>query len=147
MRGFVNLRNKKGLTLVEMTISALILGLVLGAMLGTFVIARVSATKAKHRIEVLNLLRAKMEAVKDSDYYDIGNELPEEVSIDIGPDLLRGTGDDLVGSRTVDVVDNSGYKNVTTTLSWNERAWGGATRSVSANLVTLVCEYLHTTEE
>ena len=135
---FVNLKKKKGLTLVEMVISALILGMTLGAMLGTFIIARIGATKAKHRIEVMNLLRGKIEELKDTDYDDIVDEGTEPVSIDIGPDGVRDTDDDLVGEQSVSVEDKTGYKEVTVTISWDDLSWGGGSTAVSEELVTLI---------
>lgn len=125
---FVNLRQRKGLTLVEMVVSVLILGLALGAMLGSFVIGRISATKAKHRIEAMNLLRAKMEEIKNTPYSNIVDEGPVTVTID-EEEGLRGT-------RVVDV-DDDGYKEVEVVISWQDLSLGG-TSQVSERLVTIV---------
>ena len=123
---FVKLRQKRGLTLVEMVISVLILGLALGAMLGTFVMGRVSATKAKHHIQAMNHARAAMEqyihdgttfTLPDGDIKSLGGTCPPPVISDYA----------------------AGIKKVVVAISWNERSMGGS-RQVSEQLVTLVRE-------
>ena len=121
----VNLRQKKGFTLVEMVISVLILGLALGAMLGTFVMGRISATKAKHHIEAMNHARAAMEQ-----YIHDGTTFT----------LPEGDIKSLNGSCSVVPSDYAADVNkVVATISWNERSMGGSSQ-VSEQLVTLVRE-------
>ena len=155
---FVKSRQKKGITLIEMIISVLILGLALGAMLGSFVIGRVSATKAKHRIEAANLARQGMEWIKDQSYaglprgiaaitpsypYQISNN---SVIIDVGEDvdgdgiLVEIDGDELTGSRITQVKPigtPEEYLEVTVTVAWADLSWGG-TSNVSERLVTII---------
>ena len=122
---FVKLGQRKGLTLVEMVVSVLILGMALGVMLSCFVIGRVSATKAKHRMKAMNLLRAKMEWVKGQSYSTIegwiGNPIIEnDVDDAIGADEL------IDDTRTTTVAyDADNNLIVTITLNWRKRRWGG----------------------
>jgi len=122
---FVNLKQEKALTLIEMIISVLILGLALGAMLGTFVMGRISATKAKHHIEAMNHARAAMEQ-----YIDDGTTytLPDG-------DIKTLDGDCSVVPTTY----ATDIKKVVVTISWTDRSMGGS-RTVSEELVTLVSE-------
>lgn len=157
---FVKLKQKKGLTLVEMVISVLILGLALGAMLGTFVIGRVSATKAKHHIQAMNLARARMEWIKDQSYAGLPRGVAtvtpaypyrisdNPVTIDVGRDVdgdgdLDNDGDELTGSRITQIKPigtPEEYLEVTVTVTWTERLLGGGSRQANEQLKTLISE-------
>lgn len=122
---FQRLEDKKGITLVEMVISVLILAMALGAMLGCFVIGRISATKAKHRVQAMNFLRGKMEEIKA-----------------IGIDESSGSytlEEGLTGTWIVNVDPKDGYKEIEVVISWQDPIWGG-TKEVSEELVTLISE-------
>ena len=141
------LYGSKGITLVEALVSILILGITLVAMLGTFIMGRISATKAKYYIEAVNLLRAEMEEVRNTAYGSVVSGAAQSVSIDIGPDLARDTTDDLMGTIQVEVRDkndldgdndtteteididgdavNDPCKPVYVTISWTSPTWGG----------------------
>ena len=131
------MRNKKGVTFIEIMISALILSISIGGMLTTFVMGRVSVAKAKHRIEAFNLIQEKVEAIRDTSYASIANESPASVTIDNAG--TAATTDDLTGQRSVSVneVVVDGYKEVTVTITWTEHKWGGSNQ-VSENVVTVV---------
>jgi len=154
-------RYKSGLTLVEALVSMLILGITVGAMLGVLMIGEVSAVKAKHNIEAMNLLRQKMEELKNTSYDDIKTVSAQNISIDIGQDLVRETSDDLWGVILVEVRDkndidgdsdtteaeidingdgiNDSCKPIYITISWTYPSWGGHS-NVSEELVTLICK-------
>lgn len=126
---FIKLREKNGLTLVEMVVSVLILGLALGVMLGTFVMGRMSATKAKHHIEAMNHARAAMELLK--------NNLSAASSTEWN-DLKNNVSATLPGGNLHDPnISGTGLKTVTVTISWNERQ---SPPPISEKLVTLISE-------
>ena len=133
------MHNEKGVTFIEIMISALILSISIGGMLTTFVMGRVSVAKAKHRIEAFNLIQEKMEIIRDTSYSSIVTELPASVTIDNAG--TTATTDDLIGQRSVNVneVVASGYKEVTVTIIWTEHKWGGSNQ-VSENVVTVVSQ-------
>lgn len=164
---YKNREGEKGFTLIEAVISILILGIVVGSMLGVFMVSKVSITNAKYYIEAMNLLRHKMEKLKDTPYGNIASAEAQDISIDIGPDLVRGTDptdpddDDLWGTILVEVKDKEDLdednddtettidvdgdeiddpcKPIYVTISWTNPTWGGGT-SVSEELATLISE-------
>lgn len=131
---FQRLQDKRGITLVEAVISVLILAMALGAMLGCFVIGRISAVKARNRIQVMNLARARMEWVKAQDYTALRNLSPNPfVETDVDAGLIDDT------RSTKIVVDSNDNLIVTVTIAWQDPIWGG-TKEVSEELVTLISE-------
>ncbi len=131
------MRNKKGVTFIEIMISVLILSLSLGGMLTTFVMGRISVAKAKHRIEAFNLIQQKVEELRDTGYSSIPiGESSENVTIDNAGTVA--TVDDLIGQRKV-IVTGSDYKEITVTITWTERKWGGSNQ-VSESVVTVVSQ-------
>lgn len=137
---FIKFRRKNGMTFVETLLSIFILGVGLSAVLTTFVVGKMSIARAKHRIEARNILRAKMETLKNTAYKDIVSSGPDNVIIDAGPDLAEGTSDDLTGSETIAVIDKTGYKQVTLTLSWSELGWG-SDKTVGEEVVTYIYKW------
>lgn len=117
--------NRRGITLVEILISILILGISVGAMLGSFVIGRVSATKAKHHIEAMNYARAAMEEYKDSG----------ATTVPLGGDIAALGGTCAVTTALL----GSGLEEVTATVSWTARSLGGSS-TVTEELVTIMRE-------
>ncbi len=130
------LKLKKGLTLIEAVFATLLLGLTIALVLGTFVLGRVSANKAKHRIEALNLVSAKIEDLKNASYDAIGDESAVSVLLDNGATPLD-TSDDLIGSRTVSIQSFGDYKQIDVTITWSEPSWGSFT-SAQESLITLI---------
>jgi len=120
---FTRGKKGKGIALTEIMISVLILGIAISAMLGSFVIGRFSTSKAKHRIQALNHVRAAMEQyLNNASTYT----LPDG---DIK--TLNGT------CSVVSAYHSPGLRKVTVTISWNERSRGGQTVVVSEELVTI----------
>lgn len=138
MKRFIGMNiNRKGMTLIEVMMSVFVLITTLSVILTAFVIARMSVARARHKVEARNILRAKMEVIKNTAYGNIASSGPETIIINVGPDLIAGTTDDLLGARTVTIVDNNGYKKITGVLSWKEFGWGGNI-SVNETLVTYI---------
>ena len=119
--------DKKGLTLVEVLISAVILGIVLISLLGVFVVGRFGSAKAKHHIEAMNHARAAMEQ-----YIKDGTTTYTITTGDISS---------LNGNCVIDETPNyggyTGLTRVVVTISWTPPTWGGG-KEVSEELVTLI---------
>jgi len=155
------LRNKSAFTLVEAVFCVMLLGITVGAMLGAFSIGRISVVKANHYIEAMNLLRQRMEEIKNLSYTNIVSVASQSIVISIGPDLTSGTADDLSGTILVEVVDkndldadnnttettidldgdgtNEACKPVYVTISWDSPLWT-SNNIVSEELETLISE-------
>ena len=132
------MNNEKGVTFIEIMISALILSISIGGMLTTFVMGRVSVAKAKHRIEAFNLIQEKVEIIRDTSYSSIVSESSTPVTIDNAG--TTGTADDLIGQRSVDWINYPNEpKEITVTITWTERKWGGSNQ-VSESVVTIVSQ-------
>lgn len=132
--------DKKGFTLVEVIISAVILGIVIISLSNIFVLSKIGSAKAKHRMKAMNLLRAKMEEIKERPYYDIealvgSDEIESDVDNDIGTDEL------LNDTRTTSVSkDANNNLEVTVTIVWDEKRWLGSGQQ-SEDLVTLISPF------
>jgi len=132
--------DKKGFTLIEIVISAAILGIVTISLLNVFVLSKIGSAKAKHRMKAMNLLRAEMEEIKAKDYsvvYDwIDSPRPNNPNVDntIGTDELLN---DVI---TTSVVPADNNLKVTVTITWDEKKWLG-TGQQSEDLVTLISPY------
>lgn len=115
--------DKKGFTLVEVLISAAILGIVLISLLGIFVVGKSGSAKAKHHMQAMNHARAAMEQyIHDGTIYSL-------------PD---GDIESLGGSCSV-VPSGTGIKTVTVTVSWTPPRWEES-KDVKEELVTLISE-------
>ncbi len=132
------MRNEKGVTFIEIMISALILSLSLGGMLTTFVMGRISVAKAKHRIEAFNLIQEKVEEIKDASYGNIavGTVTESNIIIDLGS---SASGDELIGTRVTNVTTVTEGKQITVTITWTERKWGGSNQ-ITESIVTIVSQ-------
>jgi len=122
-------RNKRGFAFIEMLVAVLIFALAFGALLSAFVMGRVSAIKVKHRMIAENLLRQRMEWVKEQGYawidanvVGIGNE---KIEHPINPADGIGQDELLNHTRTTSVTkDADDNLTVTVTLNWDKRRWG-----------------------
>jgi len=131
--------DKKAVTLVEVIISAAILGIVTVSLLNVFVLSKIGSVKAKHRMKAMNLLRAKMEEIKEWSYSDIealvgSDEVESDVDNDIGTDELLN---DAI-TTSVETVNNN--LKVTVSITWDEKKWLG-TGQQSEDLVTLISPF------
>ena len=123
----------KGLTLVESVISLLILAITIGALLGTFVIGRIGAAKARHRLVAMNLCRARMEWTKEQPSATLAGLAGSGSSeSDVaGAELLSDT------RQTQVTLDSDMNFVVTVTMQWTEQSWGGS-NSASEELVSVI---------
>ena len=122
--------DKKGLTLVEVLISAVILGIVFISLLGVFVVGRFGSAKAKHHIEAMNHARAAMEQ-----YIKDGTTITYTITTG---DISSLNGNCVIG-KTENYGDDDGLTRVVVTISWTPPTWGGG-KKVSEELVTLIRE-------
>ncbi|MDD5450062.1 MAG: prepilin-type N-terminal cleavage/methylation domain-containing protein [Candidatus Omnitrophica bacterium] len=137
MESYCNKKNRRGITFVEIVISLLLLSMVIGAVIGLFVVSRAMAMKSKHRILAVNLTRARIEAIKGLDFSQVPAAAGvEAVVIDEGaPD----TGDEVFGQRSITVSDFYGdgavYK-IAAKVSWTEMGAG-----CEENVITLITRH------
>ena len=120
-----------------MLVSSALLLIMLSSVLPTFVIGKMNTISAKHRAEVRNILRAKVEEIKNMPYENVLSSGPSNLIINTGPDLVSDTSDDMLGEEVVNTIDGTGYKEVSVTISWTEPGFNNS-RSISETLVTIV---------
>ena len=132
--------NKKGFTLVEVLISAVILGIVIISLLNIFVLSKIGSAKAKHRMKAMNLLRAEMEEIKVQDYSVIDGWIVSPRSNKNDVDNTIGTDELLNDVITTSVVLANNNLEVTVEITWDEKRWLG-TGQQSEDLVTLISSW------
>ena len=132
--------NKKGFTLVEVLISAVILGIVIISLLNIFVLSKIGSAKAKHRMKAMNLLRAEMEEIKVQDYSVIDGWIDNPRSDKNNVDNPIGTDELLNDVITTSVVLANNNLKVTVEITWDEKRWLG-TGQQSEDLVTLISSW------
>ncbi len=133
--------DKKAFTLVEVIISAAILGIVIISLSNIFVLSKIGGAKAKHRMKAMNLLRAEMEWIKAQDYSDIiykWIDTPRSDKLDV--DDAIGTDELLNDVITTSVASENNNLKVTVTITWDEKKWLG-TGQQSEDLVTLISPF------
>jgi prepilin-type N-terminal cleavage/methylation domain-containing protein len=154
-------RTQSGVTLVEVMIALLLLGLTIGGTLTSFVTGRISAFHARYHIQAMNVLQAKAEELAWGAYESVTDQDSTSVVLDPGPDLQSGTADDVLGELRVQVDDrmdldedgdtgeeeidvdgdgiNDRCKPVHLTLSWRYKSFGGFV-SVTGPLHTIIAK-------
>lgn len=134
------LKDKKGFTLVEVLVSAVILGIVIISLLNIFVLSKIGSAKAKHRMKAMNLLRAEMEEIKVQDYSVIDGWIDNPRSDKNNVDNTIGTDELLNDVITTSVVLANNNLKVTVEITWDEKRWVG-TDQQSEDLVTLISSW------
>ena len=156
----VTLCSERGFTLIEVLFSSIVLAAVLSAMVGTFVLGRFSAAKARHHAQAMNLLREKVEELTSLPYANVVDEGPTAIILDSGLDVGSAV-DDIMGTLQVQVEDsldldgdadtveeqidvngdglNDLCKPVTVTMVWQENSLGGA-QNVTEILRTFISQ-------
>lgn len=153
-----------GFSLVEAMVSILLLGIVSSSMVGAFIVGRAGVIRASHYLEAMNLLRLRIEDIRNTPYDSIDSLECSGVSISLNPGLTGDTTDDFWGTIdiiTSDVNDldsddniteheididgdgiNDAIKPVYVIISWDSPLcwWGGnGTVVVGEELATLEC--------
>ena len=136
--------NSKGVTIIENLFSAVILALVMGAVIGVFVVGRMNIVKAQNRTKAINLLREKMEEVKGLTYTNIESMYYGTSVSENSVDNVTGSDDLINDTRTTSATkDANGNLVVSIVINWEKRGWGGSVAKGTTNdpdeeLVTLV---------
>ncbi len=133
----------KGFTLIEVAVTILIVALAVVGLLTSFVMGRLHTAVARHRNQVVNLVRARIEEVKAKGYdylnaFDPNAFVETGVVLDIGQDR-ESPSDDLTCTRTTHITDTDadGVLEITVTLDWEERLMTGE-QDFSESLFTIV---------
>jgi hypothetical protein len=135
------LYEEKGTTLIETLFASIIVSMVLVVVLGVIIFGNGTLRYLSHRIVARNVLTTEMETLRNSLYSGMVSVAPYAVIVDQGEDMIPNTQDDLDGMLGIAVADNSGYKTVSVSLSWEERSFGGS-RTVTETVVTNVANVI-----
>jgi type II secretory pathway pseudopilin PulG len=117
------LRSRKGFTLTEAVFSICLLLLIFLAAIDTMIIAKYSASYAKHKIQAMYMAQRTIEALRKQPFASLtGSTIT--TSID-----TRGTPnnsvDDFTGTQVITVSSDLGYhKRVIVEIRWNEIVFG-----------------------
>lgn len=134
--------NQAGITFIEILIAVLILGILFAAVLGAFVMGKVSVTKAKHYTQAISLARQKMEEIKGMSYSQISSlQADSPITEDEDDNFVLDPGSgSLDEERETQIEDDDSGKKITVTVSWREHSLG-SDNEVSVDVVTLVSEH------
>lgn len=122
----INLRQKKGLTLLEVLIAMLVISILAAGMFGAFIGAQALFNRARHRIQAYNFAREIQERLRASYVYtdsklDPGGHDVENIESEMGDVIIKGELASLGATLTYDVAEEpDGYKEVTARVSWTE---------------------------
>jgi type II secretory pathway pseudopilin PulG len=110
---------RKGITFVEIIVSAIILATAIAGIMATFIATRRMVTKGTERVTAVNLIREKLDSLYQdvrADYWEYGGgELdPGDTNVN---ESLAGVAYD--GSYSVAEVTGRDYRSVTMTLNFD----------------------------
>ncbi len=135
----MKIRDKKGFTLTEIVIAALIGGILLVSLLTSFVMGRFSIALARHKTQAMNLLRARVENLKSMGYTAVNSiaspAIENNLVLDSNPDHTSN----IYCKRTTTITDNDGDEvlEIKVELEWTETSFGG-TNTVKEELFTFL---------
>ena len=138
------LKNKKGLTLIEGLVGISLLAITLIAVMGTFVVGRISVPIARHRQIAMNIIRNYLEQETQAGYSGGG------YTSGITSSPIDVTNDNVVYSITANpwpaannIIGTSGYyKTVGFVATWTESALGNnAAVSCSEKAVVYIAQH------
>ena len=135
--------NAKGISLVEVMISALLLSMVLISLTKIYYYAQYQINISRHKTMAINLIQANLEGLLSTGYPGITTgSYPLTQTVIIDPGDVDGVSDDLNGSMTTQLVNlntNKGYKFIVTT-TWDE-PYGIPDRTLTETAELLVTNY------
>lgn len=118
--------DKKGLTLTEVVISALIITILAGGLFGAFSGTQHFLNRARHKAQAYSFAIEAMDRLKSNYQYSDSamNTGSGHLETEIGS-ILRGELSGLSAALTYNVTEPqvNGYKEVTVSVSWNEPAF------------------------
>lgn len=146
---------KNGLTLIESLVSICLLSMLIIGLVGIFFVSKIGASRAKHRVVVMNILKQYMAqetragydggSDDEGDYYaTVSSAAPVPVVIDDRGTI--DTADDLIGTITPDPyypdnIENSDgtqinyngvpFKIIGFVVNWNEDSGAVSERAVT----------------
>lgn len=116
------LRQKKGLSLLEVVASTLVITILAAGMFGAFVGAQMLFNRARHRVQAYNFAREVMERLR-ANYAYTDSQISNGVGhteAEIGV-VIKGELASLGATLTYDVTEQpNGYKEITARVSWTE---------------------------
>ena len=135
----MRIRDKKGFTLTEIVIAALIGGILLVSLLTSFVMGRFSISLARHKTQAMNLLRARVESLKSMEYTAVNSMTSPTVEDNLVLDSNPGHTSNIYCKRTTSISDDDGDEvlEIKVQLEWTERSFGG-TNTVKEELFTFL---------
>ena len=131
-----NFKKQRGITFVEVIAGILIFGLSLPAIFGGLHFAYNVVKKSSQRTSAIAKCQERIENMKNTDYVDINlttfpNTFPEnQVTLDtLG---TATTNDDLFGTRTGTIVDNTdpAFKVITVTVDWKSGKYSEEVKTI-----------------
>ena len=124
--------NKKGITFIEVIVGILIFGLSLPAIFRGLFLAYDVVKKSSQRTSVIAKCQERIEDMKNTTYADItsANFPNDQVTLDNHGTV--STSDDLIGNRTVSIVDNTNpaFKSITVTVDWKSGKYNEEVKTI-----------------
>lgn len=118
-------RNEKGLTLVEVLVAAVILGIVAAGLFAAYDVNKRLAAGARQKVKAVNLAQGKLEELRGVPYDDLVNILHEE---DFDPPVDGFTYRVAVAEGSI---AGAVYKAVTVAVYYTE---GGAAKQIELTM-------------
>lgn len=121
--------NKKGFTLIEVMVAAMIIVILAGGLFSAFMGAQHFLSRSRHRIQAYNFAVDAVDKLRGNYQYsssptmDIGNDhLDTEID---AAGIIKGDMAGLGGTLTYDIAEPQadGYKQVTVKVHWDEPAF------------------------
>lgn len=113
------MRNKKGITLIEVIGSITIIAYCLVGLLALYTVGMVRNKIALHKTNAIFLAQAKLEDLKSLSYNSINiNDYPAIDVVKIDRGALASDNDDLEAYRTTQVVTDPVGLKIIVTISW-----------------------------
>ena len=131
------MRKKKGLTLVEILISIMLLTIAWLAAVEVAIIGVTMGSISRHKIQATYVIQRAIEDLHRRPFTQITNATAV-VSVDT-KNTPDNTTDDFIGTQTITVTDTSPYyKKVVVEVSWSERLQL-ITRAMTERAGTYIC--------
>ena len=109
------MRNKKGMTLVEVMMALMISVALFGSMAAAFLAVKSINMMARHKMQAVQVVRGQIENMKATQFANIANSV-QQSSLDAGRDGTFGNADDIQGTLTTTVRDFMDFDNDNNTV-------------------------------
>ncbi len=133
----------KGFSFVQVMVPMLIVTMAVIGLLTSFIMGRAHIAVARHRIQAVHVLRARLEELKSRGYEYLNTFSPNPtvetgVVMDTGQNE-QSPNDDVKCTRATYITDNDGdgALEISLTVTWQERVMGG-TQNYAESLFTVV---------